>query len=105
MTSRRASRAFVVLAVLLALVGLVAPASTARPVAARTSVLMIWTHPHSITSVTQANHYLGGTPLGFRTKMGHFGHNLATSAECGGLGVFVERFDSRGFASSMTSCG
>jgi hypothetical protein len=72
---------------------------------ARTSVLMIWTNPHPIANLTDANHYLPGTGLGFRRRMGSFGHHLVSQAECGGVGVYVERYDSRGFASSRTSCG
>jgi hypothetical protein len=95
MTTRLAA----VAAALLMLLGLGTSSASA------TSVLMIWTNPHSITSLTAANHYLAGTPLGFRRKMGSFGHHLASMSECAGVGVFVERFDSRGFASTRTSCG
>ncbi|GAB3854535.1 hypothetical protein GCM10028801_08820 [Nocardioides maradonensis] len=96
MTTRLAA----VAAALLLLVGLGTAGASASP-----SVLMIWTNPHPIANLTDANHYLAGTGLGFRRAMARYGHRIATDASVPGSHFYVERYDSRGFASTLASYG
>ena len=96
MTTRLAA----VAAALLLLVGIGTSGASASP-----SVLMIWTNPHPIANLTDANHYLVGTGLGFRRAMASYGHRIASDTSVPGSHFYVERYDSRGFASTLASYG
>ncbi|GAB2979198.1 hypothetical protein GCM10027076_16130 [Nocardioides montaniterrae] len=87
-------------AALFLLIGLGTSAASAR-----SSVLMIWTNPHPIANLTDANHYLAGTQLSFRRTMAHYGHRIASDTSVPGSHFYVERYDSRGFASTLASYG